>query len=30
MWNPPAETQPRAEREALQLTRLRETLGWAR
>jgi phenylacetate-CoA ligase len=30
IWNPAAETQPRAEREALQLARLRETLGWAR
>ena len=30
IWNPPAETQPRAEREGLQLMRLRETLGWAR
>jgi len=30
IWNPEAETQPRAEREALQLTRLRETLAWTR
>lgn len=30
MWNPEAETQPRDEREALQLTRLRETLAWVR
>jgi phenylacetate-CoA ligase len=30
MWNAAAETQPRAEREALQLARLRETLAWAR
>ena len=30
IWNPAAETQRRREREALQLARLRETLGWAR
>jgi phenylacetate-CoA ligase len=30
IWNPRAETQPRAEREALQLARLGETLAWAR
>jgi len=30
MWNAAAETQPRAEREALQLARLRETIAWAR
>ncbi|HSE93757.1 MAG TPA: phenylacetate--CoA ligase [Methylomirabilota bacterium] len=29
MWNPAAECQSRAEREALQLGRLRETLAWA-
>jgi phenylacetate-CoA ligase len=30
IWNPAAETQPRAERQALQLARLRETVAWAR
>ncbi len=30
IWNPEAETQPRAEREALQLARLRDTVAWAR
>ncbi|HMH49330.1 MAG TPA: phenylacetate--CoA ligase [Candidatus Acidoferrum sp.] len=30
IWNPAAETQSRAERETLQLARLRETLAWAR
>jgi phenylacetate-CoA ligase len=30
IWNPPAETQPRRERAALQLARLRESLAWAR
>jgi len=30
IWNPAAETLPRREREALQLARLRETLGWSR
>lgn len=29
IWNTPAETQPRAEREALQLARLRDTAAWA-
>ncbi len=29
IWNPEAERQPRAEREALQLARLQETLAWA-
>lgn len=29
IWNPAAETQPRPERAALQLTRLRETVAWA-
>jgi phenylacetate-CoA ligase len=29
IWNAKAETQPRAEREALQLARLRETVAWA-
>ncbi len=29
IWNPSAECQPRAERERLQLARLRETLAWA-
>src|SRR5262249_56673599 len=29
IWNARAETQPRAEREALQLARLRETVAWA-
>jgi len=29
IWNAAAETQPRAEREALQLARLRETIAWA-
>jgi phenylacetate-CoA ligase len=30
IWNPPAETQPCDEREALQLRRLREIVDWAR
>jgi len=30
IWNPEAETQPRAARAALQAARLRETVGWAR
>ena len=30
MWNPEAETLPRAAREALQARRLAETVGWAR
>jgi phenylacetate-CoA ligase len=30
IWNPEAETQDRAAREALQLARLRETVAWAR
>lgn len=30
IWNPAAETQARAEREALQLARLRETVAWVR
>ncbi|MGH7393477.1 MAG: phenylacetate--CoA ligase, partial [Candidatus Rokuibacteriota bacterium] len=29
IWNPAAECQPRAGREALQLGRLRDTLAWA-
>jgi phenylacetate-coenzyme A ligase PaaK-like adenylate-forming protein len=29
IWNPDAETMPRAARERLQLDRLRETLRWA-
>ena len=29
IWNPAAETMPRAELERLQLERLRETLAWA-
>ncbi|HEV8640044.1 MAG TPA: phenylacetate--CoA ligase [Methylomirabilota bacterium] len=29
IWNTAAETQPRAEREALQLARLRDTVAWA-
>lgn len=29
IWNPAAECQPRAERRALQLARLRETIDWA-
>ena len=30
IWNPSAETQPRDQREALQLRRLQETVAWAR